>query len=975
LNLCKWITRLARTILLPSLFVPALVAGQNRINITAPKMNIPNQGVRITPSAVPGGSFQTLNPGLKQFPNYVAGGAVTTAVSPDKKTLLVLTSGFNRMNNSAGKQIPQDSTQYVFVFDISNKKPVQTQAIRVPNTYNGIAFDPGGKAFYVAGGVDDNFHIYGLGPDGWAESAGSPVPLGHEGQGVGLDVKPQAAGIAVSANGEQIVVANYYNDSISVLTKSPDGQWTKTSELDLRPGKIDPAQSGVPGGEYPYWVTIIDNDTAYISSLRDREIDVVNLGQTPRLVARIHLKGQPDKMCLGADGKELYVVQDETDSVAVIDTASNKVTDDILVGGPPQFSMFKSGETGDNTNSLALAPDGKTLYVTNGTANDVAVVSLQDKQVLGVIPTGLYPDSVSLSGDGSYIYVANAKSPTGPNPGFCYGRGVKGKTSAQCESSNLYDLQLIKAGLQSYPVPTSAQLKQLTDQVAQNDNYQRKVSRQDWQTMAALRKKIKHVIYIIKENRTYDQVLGDLSVGNGDPSLTEFGQAITPNLHNLALNFVDLDNFYDRSEVSMDGWAWSTSARAPDIVEKTAAVNYAGRGLSYDTEGDNRNINVGLATQAEREAADPLTPKDPDVLPGTADVAAPDGPDDDGGTGYLWNQAMRAGLSVRNYGFFLDLSRYNLTGANAKYNIPEVTDPYKTHTQVAFPANAALAPVTDIYFRGFDNSFPDYFRYTEFARDFDARYAREGLPSLILLRFMHDHTGDFQTAIYHINTPERQQADDDYAVGLLVQKIAHSRYADSTLVFVIEDDSQDGADHIDTHRSIAFIVGPYVKHHAVVSTEYNTVDFIRTMEVILGLKPLNVSDAIAVPMADVFDIKQKSWTYSATASRMLVDTGLPLPPTVARLKPLESTHDAAYWANVTQGMNFRVEDDFNFGRYDRILWKGLMGSRPYPEGSTGLDLSHNRAALLREYKGAQGRAAKPQHNAGESRPSSVGSGD
>ncbi len=974
MNSRKRILRAAWIIVLPALLFPEFVAAQNRIDITAPVMNIPNQGVHITPLVVPQSSFQTLNPGLKAFPNYVAGGAVTTVVSPDKKTLLVLTSGYNRMNSSAGTRIAQDSTQYVFVFDISHKTPVQKQAIRVPNTYSGMVFDPDGKAFYVAGGVDDNVHIYSLSPSGWSENAGSPVPLGHNDKGVGLAVKPQAAGIAITANGEQLVVADYYNDSISVLTKSPDHRWTKTGELDLRPGKINPAQSGVPGGEYPYWVVIKGNRTAYISSQRDREIDVVTLGPAPRLVTRIPLKGQPNKMCLNGEGTELYVAQDESDSVAVIDTADNQVVDNIFAGGPPQFSLFRSGETGDNTNSVALAPDGKFLYVTNGTANDVAVVSLKEKRVLGVIPTGLYPDAVSLSGDGSYMYVANAKSPTGPNPGFCYGRGVKGRTSAACRSANQYDLQLIKAGMQSYPVPTPAQLKHLTLQVAQNNNYKRKVSKEEWRTMAKLRKKIKHVIYIIKENRTYDQVLGDLPVGNGDPSLTEFGQAITPNLHQLALNFVDLDNFYDRSEVSMDGWAWSTSARAPDIVEKTAVVNYAGRGLAYETEGTNRNVNVGLATLAERRAADPLTPNDPDVLPGTADVAAPDGPDDDGGTGYLWNQAMRAGLSVRNYGFFLDLSRYNLTGADAKYDIPELIGPYKTRTQVAFPANAALAPVTDIYFRGFDNSFPDYFRYKEFARDFDARYARGGLPSLILLRFMHDHTGDFSTAIDNLNTPERQQADDDYAVGLLVQKIAHSRYAGNTLIFVIEDDSQDGADHVDTHRSIAFIVGPYVKHHAVVSNEYNTVDFIRTMEVILGLKPLNISDAIAVPMADVFDMKQKSWSYTATASRMLVDTGLPLPPSVARLKPLEPTHNAAYWANATRGMNFRVEDDFNFSAYNHVLWKGLMGNRPYPEVSTGLDLSRNRAALLHQYRIARENDTKAQ-NARASAPSSSGTGE
>jgi YVTN family beta-propeller protein len=942
------------------LISPSFSAGQNLVKITAPEMNIPNQGVRITPLAIPNSKFQTLNPGLKDFPNYVAGGAVTTVVSPDKETLLVLTSGYNRMNDSHGVRVAADSTQYVFVFDISHNTPVQTQAIRVPNTYSGVVFDPGGRTFYVSGGVDDNVHIFDLGPNGWVERAGSPVALGHDGEGAGLDVKPQAAGIAITANGKQIVVCDYYNDSISVLTRASTGNWTKTGELDLRPGKINPAQSGVPGGEYPYWVVTKGNDTAYISCLRDREIDVVKLGPTPHLTDRIRLRGQPNKMCLNSDETRLYVAQDESDSIAVIDTASNKLHENIFTGGPPQFSLFSSGETGNNTNSVTLGPGGKFLYVTNGTANDVAVVSLKEKRVVGLIPTGLYPGSVRLNANGRYIYVVNAKSPTGPNPGYCYGRGVKGKTSGQCRSANQYDLQLTRAGLQSFPTPKPHELEKLTEQVAKNNHYQRKVSQQDWAKMAALRKKIKHIVYIIKENRTYDQVLGDLPVGNGDPSLTEFGQAITPNLHNLSTDFVDLDNFYDRSEVSYDGWAWSTSARAPDIVEKQYPVNYADRGLSYNTEGTNRNINVGMATLAERRKADPLTPDDADILPGTVDVAAPDGPDGEEGTGYLWSQALRAGLSVRNYGFFVDLSRYNLTGPVAKFSIPEVTDPYKTRTQVAFPANQALAPLTDIYFRGFDNSFPDYFRYKEFARDLDARFSHGGLPSLILLRLMHDHTGDFGSAIYHINTPEQQQADNDYSVGLVVQKIAHSRYAGDTLIFVIEDDSQDGADHIDTHRSIAFIVGPYVKHHAVVSTEYNTVDFVRTMEVILGLKPLNISDAIAVPMADAFDLNQKTWTYTATASRMLIGTGLPLPPSVAMLKPLEPAHSGAYWAKVTRGMNFRVEDDFNFSRYDHILWKGLKGNRPYPKEPTGLDLSRNRAALLHRFRISELYSVKAQ---------------
>ena len=331
------------------------------------------------------------------------------------------------------------------------------------------------------------------------------------------------------------------------------------------------------------------------------------------------------------------------------------------------------------------------------------------------------------------------------------------------------------------------------------------------------------------------------------------------------------------------------------------------------------------------------------------DTAAPDGPDEELNTGYLWDQAKQAGLSFRNYGFFIDLARYNLPAPYSALRIPELTDPYKTQTQVAYPTNDTLAPVTDIYFRGFDNSFPDYFRYTEFARDVDAN----GLPALSFVRLMHDHTGNFGSAIYDLNIPEKQEADNDYGVGLLVQKIAHSPYAGNTLIFVIEDDSQDGGDHVDAHRSIAFIVGPYVKQQAVVSKSYNTLDFVRTIEDVLDLPPLNVSDALAVPMADVFDLKQTTWTCTATASALLLGTGLPLPPEVVNLKPLKPTHDAAYWAAAAKGMDFSAEDRFNFNEYNHILWKGLMGNKPYPETATGLDLRNNRAELLRNYCASQ----------------------
>ena len=912
---------------------------------------LPNTGQRIMPLAPRAARFVALNPGFTDNPTYTAGQAVTSVMSPDGRTLLVLTSGYNLVKTSAGATNAAESTQFIFVYDISKPAPVRSQVIQVQNTYNGIVFDPAGTTFYVAGGVDDNVHVYTRDNNAkWVEQSGSPIALGHS-SGVGRNVSPQAAGIAVTRDGTKLVVANYYNDSISILTKSATG-WSKPVELDLRPGKLNPVQSGVPGGEYPYWVVIKGNDTAYVSSIRDREIVVVDIRSVPVVVKRIKLSGQPNKMVLNGNQSVLYAAQDNTDSVAVINTSSNQLVESIPATAPAGLlpanqKTFK----GNNTNSVTLSRDEKRLYLTNGWMNDVAVIDLARSggdRVIGLVPTGWYPNSVGFSADGTFMYVVNGKSPTGPNPQYC--RSLTTGPAPQCTGSNQYGLQLIKAGLQSFPTPSVEELRRLTKQVADNNHFGRRPTVGDAAKLAFLRQHIHHIIYIVKENRTYDQILGDLEMGNGDPSIVQFPESVTPNQHRLAREFVDLDNFYDTSEVSYEGWSWSTSARAPDLVERQTPVNYASRGLSYDSEGTNRNINVGYETLPERLQANPLTPNDPDILPGKANAAAPDGPDGAQGAGYLWNSALRAKLSLRNYGFFIDLDRYNLAAPNVQYSIPETIEPAASSTVVSYVANDALRPHTDPYFRGYDQTFPDFYRFKEWEREFDTKYASDGLPALTLLRLPHDHTGNFGIAILGVNTPELQIADNDYAVGLVVQKIATSRYKDDTLVFVIEDDAQDGGDHMDSHRSIAFVVGPYVKHKAVVSTSYNTVSLIRTIEDILGIGYLNLNDASSYPMTEVFDSKQKEWTFQAVVPRMLYNTQLPLPPQAAGQPVPRPTHDASYWAEATQGMDFSVEDRVDAEQYNLILWQGLMGSKPYPYARSGVDLRQNREELLKQYR-------------------------
>ena len=969
--------------------------------------SIPNTDQTITPLAPAGSQFQQLNPDLADNPAWLASHAATTAVSPDGNTMLVLTSGYNRVfdlgSNSLTTFEAADSNEYVFVYDISGGAPIKKQVLRVPTTYFGIAWDPtstGASAhFYVSGCSYDDVHEFSFNSTtgGWAEDnlvseKGHMMPaiqLGHT-TGVGLSVAPPvgsvpvnsqvfvypcAAGIALSKTGQTMVVANYYNDSISVFTGGhgnwspenvatgrpiPTGSSPAPSNLDLRPGKsLVSAASGTPGGEYPFWVAIAGsepNAVAYVSSIRDREIDVVLLSSAPMWVtARIPVKGQPNKMVINRAQTLLYVAEDQTDTVDVIDIdpgpthamTYNTVIETIPVLAPPGLlpsSFYYSGSsseianpiyTGANTNSLALSPDESRLYVTNGNLNDVAVVQLAGAnagQAIGLIPTGWYPNSVSIDAAGKWMYVANAKSPTGPNPDWCYGYGPM-NFEPNCFPANQYNPQQTKAGLQSFPVPGASQLPQLTAQVATNDRFSSSESASDAQIMAAVSQGIKHVIYIIKENRTYDQVLGDLvdasgmPIGDQDPGLVQWGQAITPNLHSLARTFVDLDHFYASSEVSYDGWLWSTSAQCLDIDEHQYPVTYGFRALSIDAEGLNRSVNVGLPTLAARMAADPLTPNDPDILPGQTPAGAPDGPNDEIATGYLWNGALRAGLTVRNYGFFIDTTCYSEPACA----IPVIENPAATNTVVAHPTNAALAPYTDPYYRGFDNNLPDYYREKEWERDFDANYASGGLPTLSLLRLMHDHTGSFGTAIDLVNTPELQQADNDYAVGLLVQKIANSIYAQNTLIFVIEDDAQDGADHVDSHRTIAFIVGPYVKQGAVVSTPYNTIDFIRTMEEVLGLKQfLNLNDALGHPMADVFTTTPQAWSFTASPSNYLYATQLPLPTAQAGMTIPKSTHNAAYWARVTRGLDLSDADRVDPLVYNRILWKGVMHNKPLP---------------------------------------------
>lgn len=932
-------------------------------------------GMSITPTAAKGAAFQPLNPDLPTRPDYLADHAVDTAVSPAGDKLLILTSGYNRMNDENGDRVQDESNEYVFVYDISKGSPLKQQILQVPNSFNGIAWNPSGEEFYVSGGVDDNLHVYRWDGTVWGE-VGTPIELGHNNTGEGINVRPLAAGVAVNAGGTRVLVANYENDSISLV--DPANQ-VEVGELDLRPGKTDPELSGTPGGTYPLAVAFKGDNKAYVTSQRDREIIVVSLeGDVMSVAKRIQTAGQPTKMTMNKAQSQLYIASDNDDSVVVVNTLTDTIQEVIPTMAPKSVFGNKDNLRGANPNNVALSPDEGTLFVTNGGTNSVAVIQLAHavlddddvddderrnrdhddddninkkhlSQVIGLIPTGWYPNAVAANND--MLYVVNGKSNAGPNPDGCRDTlSIESGSLDTCRGANQYVWQLHKAGFLSLPVPSAGELAKLTWQVAANNKFPKTVQHQKSQKMMGfLRNKIKHVIYIVKENRTYDQVLGALEIGNGDPDLAILAP-YSPNHMQLARQFFTLDNFYDSGETSNTGWNWTTAARTTDFTEKTAPVNYAGRGLTYDWEGANRNVPVSLSYE-ERLALG--YPEDPDLLAGSADVAAPDSSEGEAGAGYLWDAALRAGLTIRNYGFYVGNQ-----GSLDDLTEEQAANPYNYGLVQAVALKQALAPHTDPYFRGYDQRNSDVILFSEWEREFD-QYAEKGeLPNLSFIRFPHDHFGNFSTAKWDVNTVEAQMADNDYATGLVIQKIANSQFKDNTLIFVIEDDAQNGGDHVDAHRSIAYIVGPYVKQGGeVISTHYTTVSMLRTIVDVLGLEPMGINDGLAEPMADVFNRQQKQWDYTAIIPEVLYSTRLPLPEVGTTAVSQSDTacdkapvRTAQYWQKVMKGQDFRTEDNLDTEAFNNALWHGLKGENVPEPGRHGRDLRENRSQLLAKYQ-------------------------
>jgi YVTN family beta-propeller protein len=723
---------------------------------------------------------------------------------PDGKHLIVSNCGYGR--------------QSIDVLDLTSKK-IASQAV-VDKTWLGLGLSPSGDRIFAGGGMSNTILQFSLN-DGQINMLPS-WPVGRELE----DIYP--GGICVA--GERVYSANNLRNDLTAV--------------DLSSGKVI---GSVPVGDHPYTcVTSEDGKTVYVSAWGAAQVTLVD-GPSMQVKGRIATDDHPNAMVLTPDGKRLFVANANSNSVSAIDLATGKAIERISV------ALYPKSPAGSTTNALASSPDGKTLYVANADNNDVAVVDIgepAESKVRGFIPVGWYPTALVVSRDGRTLYVANGKgSRSFPNP-----MGPQPTTERYSETQ--YIGLLHHGSVSIIPVPDKAALERHTKQVYANAPYTEKgrlavpfTGESAVPRKVGERSPIHHVIYVIKENRTYDQVFGDLREGNGDPSLTLFGEEVTPNHHALAREFVLLDNLYANAEVSAGGHNWSMGAYATDYVEKTWPSQYSGRRKTYDYEGG-------------------------------ASIVAPS-------AGYIWDACKRAGVSYRNYGEWVVNGR-------------RPTDP-------ARPRSGALEGHIDPLYRGWDLQYSDLDRAKRFLAELSRFEKRGSMPKLQIVRLGNDHTMGTHAGSL---TPRSFVAQNDLALGLLVEGITQSKFWATTAIFVIEDDAQNGPDHVDAHRTVGFAISPYIRRGTVDSTMYSTASMLRTMELILGIPPMSQYDAAAAPMFASFGSSADPAPYKARPARVpLTDVNPPNAPGAAR----------------SAGMDFEEADAAPDLELNEIIWRAMRG--------------------------------------------------
>ena len=751
------------------------------------------------------------------------------ALSPDGKHLVV-------SNDGQGAQSLQ-------VVDPSSGKVLQTLSYKTPAAlFSGLAFSPDGRTLYASGGGNNVVRRYSVGDTGLTEAGSFALPTTNP---KGGKVNPFPAGIAVTPDGTRLVVADQQADAVSVI--------------DVASGAVHTSAVG----HRPYEVALADDGrTAWITDQGGSELSVVDLsGPEPVQRGTIGVGTHPNRITASADGATLYVANGDSDEVSVVDAAAGRVTRTI------SLAPYPGAAVGSNPDALTLSADGRTLYVANAGNNDVAVVETATGKVSGLIPTGWYPTAVVAAGD--RLLVTNAKGlGAGPNNG-----AGRPDPYAGTPAPDQYSGSMMVGTLSRFDVPgNQGQLQKLTEQVVRNDGFGdgAKVRAQSGTSIiprnAGEQSPIKHVIYVVRENRTYDQELGSIGQGNGDPSLNLFGAESAPNTRGLAKTFGTFDNFYADAEVSAQGWNWAVAANSNNYSEQLWSANYSDRNAPYPSE-----------------SADPAT-----------------APNRDPAQAYIWDRMAAANVSFRNYGFYVDTQPDGSVKA---------TDP-------------VLDANTDHAFRGFDLNCPDSPatfkpaatakcgdpRLSEWKKEFDGYVARGDLPTAELVRLPNDHNAGTKVGA---PTPRAYIADNDWALGQLVDTVSHSKYWASTAIFVTEDDAQNGPDHVDAHRTVAEVISPYSHTNSVDSTFYSTASMLRTMELIVGLHPLTQFDAYATPMLDAFTAKPDLTPFTAVQ------------PT-QNLQEVNAVN--APDAPISDAQDLTKEDQIDENAFNQAIWHSVKGA-------------------------------------------------
>lgn len=735
----------------------------------------------------------------------------------------------------------------------------------------GLCLSADGREVYVTD-AGSHLNIARLDKDNvmhWKKSVALPeAPAGGA---------PFPCGLALGETGDKIYVALSRSNSLAVVN-------LKDSSDIVR----------IPVGIAPYDVVIASPHKAYVTNLGGRRphkgettyntsgsqvlvdtktgiadhgsVSVINLDRNT-VEKSIPVGLLPMGMALSPDHALLYVACANSDIISVIDTKMDKVTDTLPVHAQKDIPF------GSAPNALAVSPDGQYLYVANGTENAICVIGTKaPAHVLGYIPTGWYPGSVILNNAGDRLYVANVK-----------GVGSLNQRTGR-HGHNSHD---VLGSVSIIPVPGKDDLAGMTKVVHRNNSYVKMLAKLHPDENS--KKKVpvpwlpgqtsyfKHVVYIIKENRTYDQVLGDMPQGNGDTSLVEFGREVTPNHHRLAEAFVLLDNYNCSGILSADGHQWTDEAYVTAYLEKT----FGGFTRSYPYDGGD-----ALAYAS---------------------------------SGFIWDNVLRHGLTFRDYGEFVKTSM-RPKGAGWLDVYRDLQQGTHHVTIRATGSVEQLDPYVCPTYPAFTLKIPDQYRATEFIKELKGYEKHNDFPNFIIMELPNDHTSGTRPGM---PAPLAAVADNDLALGRIVEAISHSKFWKNTCIFVTEDDPQAGLDHVDGHRTVGFVISPYTKRGKVISTYYSQINMVRTMENILGIPPMNQLDLTADPMLDCFTSKPDFTPYTAVKNNIPLDH-LNLALSQLKGKPL-------YWAKKSMEQDLTEEDRIDDNTFNRIIWHAVKGyGTPYP---------------------------------------------